>query len=76
MFRLIDHQGAFPVVDVEYLRRDTLFEIARTFDAFGSFPSLIQRGQQHARQNRDDRNYNEKLYKGKSCRRTPFFFEF
>ena len=49
------------VVGVQVHRQPHLFDVARTARRSRLLPRLIQRRQQHARQNRDDRDYHEQL---------------
>ena len=45
------------VVEIEEQRRSHLFQIAGTLDGSGPIPRLVQRRQQHRRQNCDDRYF-------------------
>ena len=54
-------------VGIKLNRRTKLLQIADTAGCSCPHPRLVQRRQQHRRQNRDDRNHDEELYKRK-CR--------
>ena len=53
------------VVGIEITVESKLFQLVDACDLPGRLPTALQCGKQHRRQNRDDRNYNEKLYERK-----------
>ena len=61
----IRRNAAVVVIEIKYEPGADGLEIIGATDAAGAFPCLIQRRQQHSRQNRDDRYNDQQLYQSK-----------
>ncbi|WP_288593529.1 hypothetical protein [uncultured Victivallis sp.] len=60
----VGHEKVVVIVGVQLVCGADLFQVAEALDPFRLFAGLVQRGQQHSRQNRDDRHDHEQLNEG------------
>ena len=64
-----DRQVILIGTGIEKNHRAQLLDIGGTGGAFPRFPGLVERGEQHRRQNRNDRNYDQKFDQRKKSSR-------
>ena len=62
---ILHYPIAIKVICISLNNQTGLLQIIDTRNTLGSLPGFIQRREQHGRENRDDRYYNEQLNKGK-----------